>query len=214
MELSILAQIAKEAGDAILKMQPTVVANKNGEQEVKYDGSLVTTADARANEIVGAGLSKHFPSVAVLSEENPIESNAIAIKASEYFATDPLDNTTGYAKEKDGFSVNIGRIKDGVPVDGVIYFPARKELYFVGDDGKAYLQIGDAEAKEITVKDFNFSNPVQIAVGFHEQNIPTLPEGVTYEVAKHPAQYRTCMVAKGECDITGINKGDGGGFNN
>lgn len=211
-QITTLAQIAKEAGDKILAMQPEVVANKNGEQEIKSDGSIVTTADKAANEIVCEGLAKHFPGVAVVSEENPDDMNARALQADERFDTDPLDNTTGYAKGRDGFSVNIGRIKNGLPADGVIYFPARQELYFTGEDGKAYLQQGDSAPREIKVKALPLRNPLQAAIGFNEQHIAHLA-GRDYEAKQFPAQLRTCMVARGECDISGINKGHDGGFN-
>lgn len=211
IKLPLLAQIAKEAGDEILRMQPKVVANKNGEQERKSDGSLVTAADKKANEIVCAGLKKYFPNIAIVSEENSEADNTLALKADERFDTDPLDNTSGYVKNLDGFSVNIGRIKDGVPIEGVIYFPKRKEMYYT-DKGKAYLQKGDAPPKEISVRTVPLSTPLEIAVGFNEQNIPNLG-GREYNQKEYPAQLRTCMVATGECHISGINRGRDGGFN-
>lgn len=209
-KLPPLAEIAKEAGDAIAAMQADVVANKRW--EIKDDGSPVTIADTKANEIVCAGLKKHFPDVAIVSEENPEEENIVALQARDRFDTDPLDNTSGYMKNKDGYSVNIGRIVDGVPTEGVIYFPAKKELYFTGADGKAYLQQGEAPPKEIKVRGVPLRDPLKVAVGFREQNIGHLG-GRNCEAAQHAAQRRTCMVACGECDVTGVNHGHDGGFN-
>lgn len=211
-QLPILAHIAKQAGDKVLAMQSKVVANENGEQEIKPDGSIVTTADKAANKIVCEGLTRHFPNIAIVSEENPDGMNAKALQADERFDTDPLDNTTGYAKGLDGFSVNIGRIKNGVPVAGAIYFPAKQELYFTGDDGKAYLQQGDSAPKEIRVKALPLRKPLQAAIGFNEKHIDHLSND-EYEAKQFPAQMRTCMIARGEYDISGINKGHDGGFN-
>jgi 3'(2'), 5'-bisphosphate nucleotidase len=211
-KLSILAQIAKQAGDKILSMQEEVIANQNGEQETKPDGSIVTTADKTANKIVCEGLSKHFPYIPIVSEENPEYMNVKSLQADERFDTDPLDNTSGYVKGLDGFSVNIGRIKNGVPVEGVIYFPARQELYFTSDNGRAYLQHGENTPKEIMVKGLPLRNTLQVAVGFSEGHLEHLV-GREYETKKLAAQLRTCKVACGECDISGINKGNDGGFN-
>lgn len=210
--LTVLAQIAKEAGDKVLAMQTEVVANRHGEQEIKPDGSIVTTADKAANKIVCEGLAKHYPGVAIVSEENPDEMNAAALQADDRFDTDPLDNTGGYVMGYDGYSVNIGRIKNGVPVEGVIYFPARQELYFTGANGKAYLQQGEGAPREIRVKGLPLRNPMQAAVGFNEQHIEHLT-GRSYETKQLPGQLRTCMIARGECDISGINKGHDSGFN-
>lgn len=208
-KLPPLAQIAKEAGDVIAAMQQDVVDNKRW--EIKEDDSPVTIADKKANDIVCAGLAKHFPGVAIVSEENPEESNAVALQARDRFDTDPLDNTTGYMKNKDGFSVNIGRIVDGVPTEGVIYFPRKRELYYT-DGGKAYLQLGDAPPKEIKVHGLPLRDPLKVAVGFNEQNVEHV-SGRALDAQKHAAQQRSCMVARGECDVTGVNKGHSGGFN-
>ncbi|NBX03072.1 MAG: hypothetical protein EBR02_03205 [Alphaproteobacteria bacterium] len=208
-ELPPLAKIAKEAGDAIALMRPMIVEKQMWLE--KEDKSRVTPADLWANAIVCEGLKKYAPDIAVVSEENSYESNNVALKASERFETDPLDNTTGYTKGLDGWSVNIGRIKDGVPIEGVIYFPIRKELYYT-EGGKAYLQKGDAPPQEISVKKGSLRDPLQIAAGFTEQNVEHVG-GRTHELHKHPAQMRTCKVAVGECDVTGVNKGANGGFN-
>lgn len=211
-KLTTLARIVKETGEHIRLMQPEIIANKNDEQELKPDGSIVTTADKAANKLVCAALARHYPGIAIVSEENPEAQNAQALKAAERFDTDPLDNTTAYTHGHDGYSVNIGRIKNGVPVEGAIYFPARKELYFTADDGKAYLQHGDAPPRQIKVRSHPLRNPLQAAIGYNEQHIEHLG-GAAHDVHRLPGQLRTCMVARGECDITGINKGHDGGFN-
>jgi 3'(2'), 5'-bisphosphate nucleotidase len=208
--LPLLAQIAREAGDRILSMQADVVENRRW--EVKEDGSPVTIADLEAHRIVCEGLRTHFPGIAIVSEEGLPGENDAALQAEERFDTDPLDNTTGYMNGRDVFSVNIGRIRYGVPISGVIYFPAIQELYFTGDDGKAYLQQGDSLPGQIQVHGGPLRSPLQVAWGFSEQNVGHL-NGRNYEGAAFPGQMRTCMVARGECDVTGINRGSGGGFN-
>ncbi len=208
-ELPALAKIAKEAGDKIAAMQSDIVARKDWIE--KPDGSRVTAADLWANAIVCEGLKKYAPEIAIVSEENSYESNNAALKAAERFETDPLDNTTGYTEGFNGWSVNIGRIKDGVPTEGVIYFPILKELYYT-DGGKAYLQKGDEPPLEISVRKGALRKPIKVAVGFNEKNADHLG-GREFELEKHPAQMRTCKVAMGECDVTGVNKGAGGGFN-
>ncbi len=207
--LPILARIAKEAGDKVLAMQADVIANQRW--ETKGDDTPVTIADKEANRIVCGRLAEYCPTIPVVSEENSPESNQAALQADERFDTDPLDNTSGYIKGLDGFSVNIGRIKNGVPIAGAIYFPARQELYFTGDDGKAYLQKGDAAPKRIQASRLPLPTPLRAAVGFNEENVPHL-QTIDHIIEKHPGQMRTCMVAQGKCEVTGVNQGYGGGF--
>lgn len=209
-----LAQIAVDAGDEVAKMQPEIAANFARKLQVRWhykdDDSIVTDADIKANEMICAALKKQFPGVAILSEENPEADNLLALKAKERFETDPLDNTKGFAEGKDGYSINIGRIVDGLPVDGVIYFPARKELYFVGDDGKAYCQIGDGKINEISTSPVQ--DPLRVAVSYSERHTDYIDPKIPKKETKFPAQMRTCKIASGQCDISGINQG-AGGFN-
>jgi len=222
-KLTPLAEIAKEAGDTILGMQKSIVKkydNGNGLQEEcdgqgdkwqqKIDRSIITDADIKANQIICKALAERFPRVAVVSEENSMAQNQAALKAKDRFETDPLDNTGGYIEGRDVFSVTIGRIVGDRPTEGVIYFPAKQELYYTGEDGKAYLQKGDASPQLIQVRK-GAHDSLNVAVGFHEQNIDYLA-GKDITTTLLSAQLRTCAIACGECDISGVNRG-AGGFN-
>ncbi len=198
-----LVEIAVEAGDMIAAMQADIVATKNW--EIKPDNSPVTPADKAAHQLIKQRLAERFPGLALVSEEGEKEDTVVALKARDRFDTDPLDNTGGFIKGLDGYSVNIGRIVDGRPTEGVVYFPARKEIFYT-QDGKAFHQKGDAAPQEIRVKGLPLRKPLQVATGFREQKVEFM-EGRDYEIQKHPAQYRTCMVAMGQCDTSGLNKG-------
>ncbi len=209
-QLPVLAQIAKEAGAKVASMRADILADKKW--VIKEDGSPVTEADKAANKLICQRLNQAFPSIPIVSEENTPEENHAALQAPEYFNTDPLDNTNAYISDKwNGYSVNIGHIKNGVPIAGAIYFPEMKELYFTGDNGKAYVQHEEKPPVEIKVKGLPLRTPLKAAVGYNEKYLEHLGDR-PYEASTHAGQYRTCMVAKGECDITGINKGYGGGF--
>jgi 3'-phosphoadenosine 5'-phosphosulfate (PAPS) 3'-phosphatase len=70
-----------------------------------------------------------------------------------------------------------------------------------------------AKPRVITVRRGAYlRDPLEVAVGFSEQNLSHLT-GCNIKKTEHAAQQRTCKVATGECDITGINKGGSGGFN-
>src|SRR4051812_42377854 len=120
--LPALAQIAKRTGAVVLAMQAEIVENKRW--ELKYDGSIFTAADAAAQKLIVASLREEFPEIAIVSEENSAEVNAAGLECPVRFETDPLDNTAGYARGHDGYSVNLGRLEGGMAVSGAIYFPA------------------------------------------------------------------------------------------
>lgn len=101
----------------------------------KGDGSPVTIADQRAEALIEAGLAKLAPSVPMLGEES-VEAGRIPELGARFFCVDPLDGTRGFAKGGNNFTVNIALIEDGAPRVGVIYAPARGEIY-AGEPGRA-----------------------------------------------------------------------------
>jgi myo-inositol-1(or 4)-monophosphatase len=120
-ELEIVAALARRAGDEALsarsegRIQP-------GE---KAGGEVVTAADLRADEIIGEGLTAHFPGDAIWSEETPGRPESAA---DRMWVVDPLDGTGDFVAGGDAFSVSIGLAVDGAPVLGVVYNPSRGEL--------------------------------------------------------------------------------------
>lgn len=135
--------IVREAAAAVMDLRGKV------QLTIKPDGSPVTRADMESNRIILKSLHKLTPGVGVVAEENDSEVNAGILRKHDcYWVVDPLDVTTNYVAGGDKFSINVALVEDGVPVLGVLYFPAIGTLYYTGDDGKAYRKIND-DAPEI-----------------------------------------------------------------
>lgn len=121
-----------EAGTAIMKIYSDPEADF--EIERKADNSPLTIADRTANRIICDMLEADTP-YPILSEEGshaPVETRQAW---TEMWVVDPLDGTKEFIKRNGEFTVNIAYVKDGRPEAGVIYIPAKRELYFgsVGD---------------------------------------------------------------------------------
>lgn len=125
-KISLLNQLAVHAGEEILKVyaEPFEVDNKS-------DGSPVTVADAAAEKVILAGLSKIFPEIPVVAEES-VEAGELPVVEGRYFLVDPLDGTKEFLKRNGEFTVNIALIEDGCPVFGVVSAPALGEIYWGG----------------------------------------------------------------------------------
>jgi myo-inositol-1(or 4)-monophosphatase len=120
-EIEVAAALARRAGDEALE------ARREGRIRPgeKAGGEVVTAADLRADEIIGAGLKAQFPADALWSEETPGRPEATE---GRMWVVDPLDGTGDFVAGGDAFSVSIGLAVDGAPVLGVVYNPARGEL--------------------------------------------------------------------------------------
>ncbi|MFZ9733857.1 MAG: 3'(2'),5'-bisphosphate nucleotidase CysQ family protein [Burkholderiaceae bacterium] len=127
--LHSLAAIAFDAGQAIMQVydQPELWRVEN-----KADGSPVTLADLRANQIILNGLAHLSPEIPVLSEESPWQGGG----AATYWAVDPLDGTKEFIKRNGEFTVNIALVINGVARLGVIGAPALGTIWagIRGDD--------------------------------------------------------------------------------
>src|SRR5690606_15638853 len=91
-----------------------------------------------------AGLRAHFPDIAVVAEEEAAEGREPGVIGDTFFLVDPLDGTREFVRGGDDFTVNIGLVRDGAPVAGVVYAPARHMLY-AGRPGLAEAVVTDVE---------------------------------------------------------------------
>ncbi len=112
-----------EAGKLIME-----IFRKGCDVIAKGDGSPVTEADRRAEEVIVAALSEHAPNVPVVAEE-AAAGGAIAAPGHEFFLVDPLDGTREFINGRDEFTINIGLIRDTRPCFGLIYAPALSQIY-------------------------------------------------------------------------------------
>ncbi len=131
-------------------------------KQVSYKGdiNLVTDVDKTCEDIIVNTIKRHFPSHAILSEENYTK-----IDPAEYrWVVDPLDGTTNYSRSLPIYSVSIALEHCGKPIIGVIYDPEREEL-FKAESGKG----AQLNKKRICV-----SKTVSLRALFLSQVLPTI----------------------------------------
>ena len=122
--LQSLIYTAQRAGGAIMAVYATDFAVQG-----KADESPVTAADEAAEKIILADLALIAPGVPVIAEESVAAGTVPAI-AERFFRVDPLDGTREFVARRDEFTVNVALIENGEPVLGVVFAPARRELYW------------------------------------------------------------------------------------
>jgi 3'(2'), 5'-bisphosphate nucleotidase len=123
---------ALEAGAEIMKIRAGGLS-----VEAKADNSPVTAADRAAEAVIELRLGEAAPEIPVIGEEAVYEGR-IPETGRTFFLVDPLDGTREFVKGGRDFTVNIGLIRDGAPVLGVIYVPALGKLFGGVDGGGAW----------------------------------------------------------------------------
>jgi myo-inositol-1(or 4)-monophosphatase len=102
----------------------------------KGPGDFVSAADRKAESILREALEKARPGYGLVMEESGVVEGT---DTSHRWHIDPLDGTTNFLHGLPQFSISVGLERDGQIVAGVVYDPAKDEL-FIAEKGKgAYL---------------------------------------------------------------------------
>jgi len=121
--LRLAADLARQAGAAIL-----AVRARGFDVERKDDRSPVTEADRAAETLIVDGLRRAVPDIPVIAEEE-VSAGRRTEPSALYWLVDPLDGTREFAAGRDEFTVNIGLVRDGRAVLGVVGVPALGEMF-------------------------------------------------------------------------------------
>lgn len=118
-----LAAAAIEAGRAIMAVREAGFAVR-----AKADASPVTEADHRAEAILEAAIMRVAPGVPIVAEE-AIAGGHLPAVGDTFFLVDALDGTKDFIGGGSDFTVNVGLVRRGEPVAGVVYAPAAGRLW-------------------------------------------------------------------------------------
>jgi 3'(2'), 5'-bisphosphate nucleotidase len=127
--LEVMIAAAIEAGRAAFAIYRGAF-----EVHTKQDESPVTAADHAAEAVILARLAQGAAGIPVVAEEQ-VAAGHVPASATTFFLVDPVDGTREFIQKRGDFTVNIALVRDGTPQLGVVYAPARSQL-FAGDATK------------------------------------------------------------------------------
>lgn len=93
----------------------------------KDGASPVSEADIVLDNYLHNALTSARPGYGWLSEETT--DDPIRLTHRRVFIVDPIDGTRGFIRGDDSWTVSLAVVEDGVPIAGVVYAPARDEMY-------------------------------------------------------------------------------------
>ncbi|MEO8300563.1 MAG: 3'(2'),5'-bisphosphate nucleotidase CysQ [Rhizomicrobium sp.] len=194
--LKTLVRIARAAGIVVMRHYTA-----GCEARIKCDSSPVTDADEEAEKLILAELAAAYPGIPVVAEEEAA-AGRIAQVGSHFFLVDPVDGTKEFVKKGGEFTVNIGEIRDGQPVGGVVLAPAIGRL-FVGAAGEGAFELSGDSIKPIAAR-------APAADGLLAVSSRSHPDAKTDELLRTlrikgntnaGSSLKFCLVAAGEADI-------------
>ncbi|MFY0665710.1 MAG: 3'(2'),5'-bisphosphate nucleotidase CysQ [Natronospirillum sp.] len=198
-----IIDIAQRAGDAIMKVYKQDFAVQS-----KSDNTPVTAADIAANDVIEKALQQLTPDIPVLTEESVWTPWQERQSWQRYWLVDPLDGTKEFVKRNGDFTVNIALIDQHYPVLGVVYAPARQEIWYAERDQGAFYQDltqSDTAPSRLTATAAPTDGEPWLALGsrsFHDKAVALFLEQLgEHQLTPVGSAIKTCMVAAGKAHI-------------
>ncbi len=181
----------------------TVACRKAGlSVETKSDDSPVTIADREAEAILLAALRSLAPGVPVVAEEE-VAAGRVPATNGDFFLVDPLDGTKDFIRGGDDFTVNVGLVRGGNPVLGVVGAPATGQIW-AGLDGDGAFAI-DTSGKWRPIKARpRHAGPFDI-IASRSHRTPETDEFIARfpgaRIVAAGSSLKFCVVAEGGADL-------------
>lgn len=194
--LQTLVRIAQAAGVVVMRHYEA-----GAQARVKADRSPVTDADEEAETLILAELATAFAGVPVVAEEQAA-AGQMGEAAPHFFLVDPVDGTKEFLKHTGEFTVNIGEIRDGAPVSGVVFAPAIDRL-FVGATGEGAFELSGGVLKSIAARTPPDSGLIAVSSKSHPDAQTNALLG-SMNIKGHinaGSSLKFCLLAAGEADI-------------
>ena len=195
-ESSLLSEVvaaARAAGEAVLE-----VYGRDPGTRTKEDGSPVTEADERAQEVIVARLGTGHPIVA----EEGADTGAPAPEGP-FWLVDPLDGTKEFLSRNGEFTINIALIEDGAPALGVVLAPALGRLFAAAPEEEPFVE-DSAGRRSISTRPIPADGATIVASRSHG-NADALVEFTRARrvatTVSAGSSLKFCLVAVGEADI-------------
>lgn len=193
--LDQVVELARQAGAAVMEIYGSGDFDVTTKDDNNFKSPL-TKADKAAHAIIEAGLQRmsNYP---IISEEGSHDAGG----SDTFWLVDPIDGTKEFISGNGEFTINIGLVKGGKPVLGVVYAPSKSVMYFGTADG-AYRQEDGHK-------------PVSISAGY-KGKVPTVVVSRSHlndgtqkfldELGEHKkvsmgSSLKLCLVAEGKATV-------------
>jgi len=194
--IEALIPAAWAAGDAALAAR-----NAGLTVHAKPDASPVTEADRAAEAILLAALAEHAPGVPVIAEEQ-VAAGRIPPVGDHFILVDALDGTKDFLKGGADFTANVGFVRNGHPVAGLVLAPAKAKLWIGSVGLGAYSEDRAGTRRPIRVR--KPRQPVEIIASRSHRNAAT-----DAFIARFPgagivaagSSLKFCVLAEGLADL-------------
>jgi myo-inositol-1(or 4)-monophosphatase len=143
-DVALAIDAARRAGEVVMRYfgRDLVVEHKS-------PGQPLTEADLAADALLRELLTGARPDYGWLSEETV--DGPDRLERERVWIVDPIDGTRSFIAGHPEFTISIGLAERGRPTAGVVYNPARDELFHATRGGGAFLSADGGTARPLRV---------------------------------------------------------------
>lgn len=193
-------QLASDAGRLVMEVYAT-----DFKVRTKNDKSPLSEADERAEALLVPGAQALLPGVPIVAEE-AVSRGELPDLGGEFVLIDPVDGTREFISRNGDFTVNLALVRDGVPIAGVVYAPAKERLFVGGSTAlSGRLVAGERlpELAPVTTRAYPRTGLTAVASRSHldEQTRSFLERLQPADSRSAGSSLKFCLVAAGEADV-------------
>jgi myo-inositol-1(or 4)-monophosphatase len=132
---NFLIKLAHSAGKILEKY----FYSQTSDLALKYKSknNPVTKADKESEDLIKSLIIKNFPNDKFICEESCPSVDELN-RNIRYWVIDPLDGTVNFSHKLPIFCISIGVIENNESVEGIVYNPITKDLYYAKKGKGAY----------------------------------------------------------------------------
>ncbi len=165
--LNIAVKAARRAGSIVNR---AALDRTQLEIRSKRANDFVTQVDRAAETAIVEIIRQAFPDHAILAEEaGDLPGRDASAKAEYRWVIDPLDGTTNFIHGFPQYCVSIALQQRGATVHGVVYDPAKNELFTASKGSGAFL-----DDRRVRVSKCTQLKDALIGTGFPFKELPRL----------------------------------------
>ena len=188
--LGALIECVNFASDEIMQ----IYNSDSFDQEEKSDGSPLTIADKKSNEIILNSLEKISKDISIISEET-FSEDLIKSLDQTYWLVDPLDGTKEFINKTGEFTVNIAMINNKKVVFGIVGAPVTRKIWHGSIFEDVQSQNDSYDKLRIVMSKSHKSDKDMAFLNYIES------QNIDYEIIEKGSSLKLCSLADNEADI-------------
>ncbi len=174
--MDMLIRAAKQAGEELMEKY----FQKEFKVGEKSDGTVISEADFAAQNVIMKiieGLKDSGVPVRIEEVKEDEAFRSFILGSDRVYIVDPLDGSKEFTKGLDEWAISLALVERGVPIQGVVYAPARDILMYAekGQGGVSIHQGVESRLKTSSETDFAM---MKLLVSSSELNMKAYPDYV------------------------------------